>query len=461
MKITRKSHRQIRIQNLLFYILFVLVVGGLGYLSTQYKFESDWTYGNRNSLSDATQELLSKLDKPIKLVVYIPQDSPIKVGLKELFAKYQLVKKDIELEFVDPNLQPKRVQEDGVQYAGQIAVHYGDRHELIESTSEQTLVETLQRLGEEGERFVVFLEGHGELDPFAGESTGMGKLVEVLQRKGIQVQPHNLVRSQSLPENTSFLVIAAPKKALLEGEVKVLKEYIEKGGNLLWLHEAGELQGLEPLEAELGINILNGTIVDANQDLQYLLGVDNPAVVPVIDYGRSLLAKGLSGTPSLYPFATGIEADDSEQAELWQFDPFLQSLPTSWLETGDLDGEVSFNPDQDDQPGPVVIGAALTRMIETEGSDSNKEQRVVVIGDSDFMQNAFLGYGANIDVASNIFNWLNQRDDFIQVAIPTAPDTRLELSGVSALLISLVFLIILPLGLLLAGFWVWWKRRGG
>lgn len=464
MKMTPKSHTQLRLQNGLFYILFVAIIGLLGYLSTQYHVTADWTHGKRNSLSPATQTLLQKLDQPIKVVAYIPDNSPIKNSLKELFDKYRQFKQELTLEFVDPTLQPKRVQQDGVQYAGQIAIHYGDRHELIESTSEQTIVETLQRLSQTGERFVLFLEGHNERSPYGGESTAMGKLGDVLQRKGFNIQTHNLVRSPAIPQNTSFLVIASPQKPLLEGEVKVIRDYVAQGGNLLWLHEPGAMQGLEPLEAELGISIFNGTMVDANQELQFLLGINSPAVIPVVDYGLSPLTQGLNSSPSLFPFATAIVQDDTEQAELWEFDPFLNSLPSSWLEAGDLSGEVTFNADQDDQPGPLPIGVALTRMIDVDANEgdtaaNNKQQRVVVIGDSDFMLNDFIGHGANLDLANNIFNWLNQNDDFIEVSLQSAPDTRLELSATLNNMIGLFFLLILPIGLLLSGFWVWWQRR--
>jgi len=471
MKITPKSHWYLRLNNSVFYLLFVTTIGLLGYLSTQYSTSFDWTHGQRNTLSEATQRLLSQLDQPLKFAIYIPEQSPLKNSLTELFDKYKRFKKDITVEFVDPNLNPKRIQQAGIQYAGQIAVHYEQRHEVIESTNEQTIVETLQRLGQNEEHFVVFLEGHDERNPFGGESSAMGTLIEVLQRKGIQVQPHNLVRSQSIPDNTSFLVIASPQKDLLAGEVKVIVDYLNKGGNLLWLHEPGALHGLTPVQDLLGLKLLKGTLVDANQELQYLLGINSPAVIPVVDYGASILAKGLNGSPSLFPFATAIERADTEQAELWAFDPFLSSLPSSWLETGNLEGEIRFEADKNDQAGPLPIGVALSRVIDINHEKSNqsestekdnkqqREQRIVVIGDSDFMLNTFIGQGVNLDLASNIFNWLNQNDAFIQVNLQSAPDVRLDLSDTMARLNALFFLFLLPLGLLVYGVWMWWQRR--
>ena len=111
----------------------------------------------------------------------------------------------------------------------------------MDSASEETIGNAIQRMSRGGERLVVFLEGHGERNPLADESTGMSQLVANLQRNGFKIQPHNLVRTQSIPQNASFAVIAAPQQDLLPGEVDVLKKYVEQGGNLLWLQDPGGL----------------------------------------------------------------------------------------------------------------------------------------------------------------------------------------------------------------------------
>ena len=48
MKVTVKSRRQIRLQNILFVVLFVGLIGVLAWLSTRYHYQSDWTANGRN-----------------------------------------------------------------------------------------------------------------------------------------------------------------------------------------------------------------------------------------------------------------------------------------------------------------------------------------------------------------------------------------------------------------------------
>ncbi len=126
----------------------------------------------------------------------------------------------------------------------------------------------------------------------------------------------------------------------------------------------------------------------------------------------------------------------------------------SWSETGSLVGdEVSFHQADGDTAGPLTIGLSLTRKL------PNREQRVVVIGDSDFLANGYLGNGGNQELAMNVFNWLSQDDDLISIITKRAPDTQLNLNTFTAGAIALSFLVVLPVGLLVTGYTLWFRRR--
>jgi ABC-type uncharacterized transport system involved in gliding motility auxiliary subunit len=467
MKMSKNAHRLVGLQNAIFYALFVVVVVLLGFFSRTFKFEADWTYGSRNSLTAPTQTLLATLDKPLAFIAYIPDNPSLQEQVKQLVAKYQRVKPNTTLEFVNPDLDPARAKQDDIDHAGQLVIHYAGRSEVMDSASEETIGNAIQRMSRGSERLVVFLEGHGERQPLAASSSGMSQLVANLKRSGFLVQPHNLVRTQSIPQNASFAVIAAPQQDFLPGEVAVLKQYVEQGGNLLWLQDPGGLHGLQPLEELLGVQIFDGTVIDANEKLQALLGINHPAVVPVVDYGKSEIVQKLAGTQTVFPFATMVarapDAGKQDGALVWQGEEFLNTLPTSWLESsGVLEGAVKFDEGSNDQAGPIPIGVSLTRTLDAAADKpaaKPRDQRVVVIGDSDFMLNSFIGLGANLDLASNTFNWLSADDSLLEVPIIRSPDTQLELSETAGYLLGTFFLFLLPIGMLLAGGWIWWLRR--
>ena len=71
----------------------------------------------------------------------------------------------------------------------------------------------------------------------------------------------------------------------------------------------------------------------------------------------------------------------------------------------------------------------------------------------------FLGNGGNLELGLNIIHWLTHDDAFIAIQPKAAPDQTLALDRNAQIAISLGFLIILPLGLLIAGFTIWLRRR--
>jgi ABC-type uncharacterized transport system involved in gliding motility auxiliary subunit len=103
--------------------------------------------------------------------------------------------------------------------------------------------------------------------------------------------------------------------------------------------------------------------------------------------------------------------------------------------------------------GPLTIGVALEREV------NGKEQRILVIGDGDFLSNAFLGNGGNLDLGINLIRWLSSDDQLLNIPARTAQDTRLELSPVMGALIGIGFLLVLPILFLGAGVVIWLRRR--
>ena len=83
----------------------------------------------------------------------------------------------------------------------------------------------------------------------------------------------------------------------------------------------------------------------------------------------------------------------------------------------------------------------------------------MVIGDGDFLSNAFLGNGGNLNLGLNIVNWLSQNDPFINIPAKTSPDRSLQLSPLASWAIGFGFLIVLPALLIGSGVVIWFQRR--
>ena len=455
MEITKTTRNHLRFQNVLFIILFSTVIGLLAWLSTQYRFESDWTKNNRNTLSDASIELLKQIPAPVKITTFIPDGNLLsnRQYIKELIKKYQKYKSDITLEIINPDIAPDLVRKLKVTNYGEVVVEYQGRIEHISQLKEQTLTNTLQRLLRQGERKLLFTSGHGERKPHGSANFDWNTFSEKLKIKGITTELLKLNETPDIPD-VAAVVIASPQIDFLTGEVKLLVEYVKRGGNLIWVQEPGtSLYGLEPLADLLGINFYPGTIVDPTAQM---MNVKDPSFALVTSYPPHAISRNFQYM-TIFPKAVGIIHNNINEA--WNGTPFLQTVARSWSETGLLKGAVDYNADSD-FVGPLTIGLALKRKTKNkELNDKLKQQRLVILGDGDFVSNTYIGNQGNLNIGHNIVNWISNDDSFISIPSSTSVDSQIIISELIGAIIGLIFLVVLPLALLITGLLVWYKRR--
>jgi len=267
-----------------------------------------------------------------------------------------------------------------------------------------------------------------------------------LERRKISAQTINLASIPTIPDNSALLVIAGPAVPLMAGEIELIKDYIKKGGNLLVLTDPDNKQ-LTFLLKQLGVNQLEGTIVDNNTKLY---GVNNPSFVLANEYFEHPIIKGFK-TITLFPVVAALEID---KASDYQAEALISSAKLSWTETGPIEGEIKFADNNNEKQGPHTFAYALTRKFL-----GKPQQRIVVVGDGDFLSNAYIGNVGNLDMSLRMVNWLIHDDRFIDIPARMATDKSLQLTQTSIAVMGFGFLLGLPLLFIGAGFFIWRKRK--
>jgi len=452
MEITKKTRTQLRLQNITFIVLFTSIIGLLAWLSTRYNVEADWTENNKNTLSDVSINLVQQMPSPIKITTFIPEGNLLsnRKYIEELINKYKRYKDDINLEIINPDTSPDKVRSMKVTNYGEVVVEYQGRNEHINQLKEQTLTNTLQRLLRQGERELLFISGHGERKPDGQANYGWANFAAKLKAKGINSRVLKLNETPHIPD-AAAIVIASPQINFLPGEVDRLIKYVKSGGNLLWVQEPGtSMHGLKPLADFLGTSFYPGTIVDPTTQM---MNVNDPSFALITSYPAHAITHDFQYM-SIFPKAVGI-IHAAVKPE-WKATPFLKTVARSWSETGMLRGQIDYDQDSD-IIGPLTIGLALERknIKDKEG----KQQRIVILGDGDFLSNTYLGNQGNLNIGSNIINWLSHDDNFIKIPDTSSADKLITLNELNGALIGLFFLIVLPLSLLIIGIMIWLKRR--
>lgn len=440
---------QLRLANIVFVLLFLIAVGLLQWLSRAYSLRFDFTGTARHSLSEASIAAADRLAGPVKITAFASQRGESRARIRELLSRYQRHKADIELNFIDPDESPDKVRAAGVQHDGELFIEHADAKERLAPPAkldEETFTNTLTRLGHRGERWVVFLTGHGERSPDRPANFDLSTWAGELKKRGFQTRTLSLAESARIPENASMFVIAGPRTRLLPGEIKAIQNYLAQGGNLLWLADPGPQHGLDTIAESLGVEILPGVVVD--QTSQNITG--NAAAIVIAAYGPHPVVRDFLDV-TLFPQSGALSLNAPKG---WQGATLLDTRESAWLETGSLDAKIEFDKGKDKR-GPLTLGVTLTRTPE----QGKKEQRVAVIADGDFLSNAFVPNGGNLDLGLSLVNWLSRDDAYVSVPVRAAQDRRLDLSRGAQFALVGVFLFGLPLTLIGGGVAVWWRRR--
>lgn len=450
MQAGRKLRIQLAVQNGVFVTLFLALVGLLGYGARQYHAQWDFTQNGRNSLAQASIDTLKQLKGPVTITAYASAGQDPRLGdvrklISDFLAPYRRQKPDLALKFIDPTEQPKLTRAAGIQLNGEMVVEFGGKSEHLTTLNEQDFANLLMRLARNGEKLVMYLDGHGERKLDGSANHDLGEFGKQLAMKGFKTGSLNLALAQEVPANAAILVIAAPQVDLLKGEVEKIEAYLDKGGNLLWLIDQEPLHGLQPIAEKLGLILSPGIVIDpAAQQLRA-----PPTWALGATYGPHPATRDFN-LITVFPFARQIGINDRNKE--WNSVSLVDVAQRGWVETGKLEGNIAFDKARD-IPGPVSIAAALTRNV------NDREQRVAVIGSGSFLANSFLGNGGNLDFGVNLINWLSGDERLVTVQPRATVDGNLTLSRTASFIIIVCFLFALPLGLALAGGIIWWRRR--
>ena len=456
----------LRFQQIISAVLVLLVIGLLGWLSTQFKTELDWTANHRNTLTAASIKQLAGMKDAIKVTAFAPTGGDNRAEIAQFLNRYVLVKKNFTVEYVDPTKNPSKVREYNISAAGDLVLEYQGRRETVHANdmNEAPLTQALQRLTFAEERWVVFLQGHGEHDLADPGAPGYGAFVQLLKDNGLKARALNLGATPHIPSNAAALIVAGPRAALLPAEAGIIADYVAHGGNLLWLSDPDTAGLPSALAQALGMQFDVGTAVFP----EYAALGGDAGVFITSSYPLSPITNELRENTA-FPLIRSISADPTAKPDpAWKPQPFLQTSQQAWLETGPMKDEIGFDPDKGDKQGPLTLGLLLTRSVKLatapvaiEGKAKAEEhaQRVALVGDSDFLSNALLSQLGNSKLGLNMVRWLASRDDQIDVTVPSAKDASLDLSPMQTLVLELIFLLLIPVALLAFGILRWLARR--
>lgn len=417
-----------------FYYFIALLIGiflALGLLAVRYDYRLDMTFNQQNALHPSSEKIVKQLTGPLTVTAFTRGNPKVKKLIERLLDKYRQ-HVDINLTFKNPDTAVDLVKQYDITRDGELIIDYQSRQAHVADLSETSITRAIYRAFAETEKTVLFVTGHGER-ALGNALFDYGALVEKLQAKDFQVGTVDLNLGQNLPEKTDIVVIADAQNAYTEHETQVIVNYLQRGGRLLWLADP-DSHPLPTLVAQLGIRALPQFIINRLAKKYRLNQPDYVVIEPQTD--EHLLAS--INTMLLFPQAAPLQILPTQAGDNWKYLPFLSLQGETFLRQKDTIKKADST---------VNLAILLT------SPHVEQQQKVMVIGDADFLSNQFIGFGQNADFAQNLFTYLAATDDnFIawQDEMPPAVIMTQKQMGY----LALALIIILPTVIFLLGLWL-------
>lgn len=445
------SRRSTRLgaNSLLMVLFFTAILTIVNFLAARHSARWDFSENQNFSLAPQTHRVIRSLPREVKITVFTREKDPGYQSYKERLDSYRQASPKITVEFVDPERQPRVAQTYGITRSDTAIFESGGQTVRITNPSEAELTGALIRVSKDDKKRILFLEGHGELGTDNRERTGLSVAKEILTKQGYEVGSLSLLTQPAVPDNTSILAMAGPRKPITSDELDRIKAYVDKGGHLLVMIDPDSQADINPLLKHWGLGAGPGVLVD----FQDRLAQGEPTVLLVRTFTEHEITQDLNAAV-LFPLARHITFDEQIGKD-WEYVQLARTSPNS--RAMKVTGRVLALNEKEDIKGPLPMAVALVP--KTPPAEGKPRSAIVVIGNSTFASNAFVNFPGNSDFFLHTIAWLAQDRDMIsigprdQALRPFIPNPIQE----RTLLYVQVFL--LPALLLIAGVNVWRKRR--
>ena len=421
-------------------------------VGTYHRF--DFTGLAQFTLTSQTKEILAKLHKPVEVLTFFTPSVPVPVSsfAKNLLTEYQNHTDQLTVRNIDPDLNPDQARQYQVDQIGAlygVVVFRGQEGQRqvfgpqIAAEAEHAFTSAILEVTGTKQKKVYFLTGHGEHSIHSDyDSVRVG-----LRDNLIQVDKLELDKATGVPEDAAALIMAGPQQPLTNSEQETLKDYLKNDGRLFILWNPDPPQWLRQLLADWSIDIEDGTIVDSTSHVSP--NQDTP-LVPANRNSFQFAETYFPGAAAVFPKAVipgGVTIL-----------PLVWTSPQSWIEKEFAFGKKPQFDEQIDRKGPLPIGVLISTTSVDETADT-RGTRLVLIGDSDFAANQHFRNGNNSDLFLTAVNWLTAGEEIITVDRKALITRRLLLNPDQARFLHISSIGLLPLLTLIAGVYVWWRRR--
>ena len=441
--------------------------------------EIDVTENKVFTLTDASKKAVSDIQNEIKIYAYgFDEDSTLMDFLKQYHEANDKITSEILTEESNYGL----VQEYGLESGYQVLVLVsGDSKKVIDSSAfstydyttyqqvdvtEQTITNSILSLTDVNKPKIYFLTGHNELSI----DTDMVSLGLYLNNEAFEYENLNLLQTRAVPEDCNVLAVTSPDKDFTEEEVTMIKDYINRGGNIYFtmdtVADGTKLPNVQKVLDEYGVTFENGYIME-------------------LDEKSALSGYSQIFTPQIAPDHQ-ITMDIYTDSYMW----LVYSGKLTWKDAGELTNlgvskasvlktsetaafitDLSKNVTEAMKSAKVeeceIAAVAAKTIKDAEGNDTEVQSKLVIsaVGShaTDYKVSQLsdtyplVAFGSNRDFILNSFAFLAEKDNIVTIRKDMANSTYTPTEIQNRIVLTIIFSV--PLIIIVSGIIIWRYRK--
>lgn len=385
----------------------------------------------------------------------------------------------ITYDFIDPDRNPIAVQEFGNPRPGQLVVAKVaedgsldlENKEFVTTVTQEALTNAVLQVSAQGDFRAYFLTVDQGLQLEDNSEGGLSALQDNLDRLKWTVKQLTLFELTSpesedrldSPADGVVLVIPGGETALPDDQLKLITDYLDQGGSLVLLPSVDVNDTLATadnlsnyLYEKFGLRFNRDFVIDPSAS------AGSPLTPLATEFDASSFITSIFGQGSLMLFDVAHSIDINPTAPLGvTVTQLAKSTAQSYSKTGltSVTAEDLRRADTD-ATGPFVLAASAENAV--------TGARVVLFSSQFVPTNRYETLSAvgvqNLNAVFRSLAWATGFDSFVteipQVGFEFRPqDTPVFAQDSELRTINLVTVVLLPFGILLLGFFVWWNTR--
>jgi len=447
-------------------VLIAALLVALNYLAAEHHVRWDLTATREHSLSPQTIKVLRSLPGPIEVVAFPQGDGAGRY--RQLLTTYQYYSKNFQFRIVDPDRNPAEAQKFKITSYGQIVLTRGKASYTVDTDTEEQLTNGILHVLETAKKVVYVLQGEGEvpLDDFT--RNGMGTAKQALTGKGFDVKALLLVQTGRIPDDAAVVIVPSPTRDLLPQARDALERYYQNGGKVFIMVDPQTPPEVRTwLGSAFHVDAPGGLVIDP---VSRILGGDF-AVPIVTQYPYNDITQNFT-LATAFPVSTPLVPQPKPVGVA--ITPVVRSSDSSYVKVN-LESKNAAFEQGIDVKGPAILAVEVTPAPAaspstppgrpgapprtSEAKPAGPKGAAVIVGNSGFIRNTYIGLVGNRDLFTSAVAWLTESGNLVSIAPRTSPFDPFIIGGSQGRYLFLGGVIALPLALLLFGGSVYLRRR--